>query len=207
MGWFAGGSGFSSFFNPDITTITNPRGPGFIGLATGAQTASTSNFQRVGRSGAVSSFMNLANGPITIAFGLQYPVVPDVTNNYFFQFGLIDNTTTRQNGFFYRMISVGGTPSHQLRTILSGTETTVTSTQSVVANSWYAARVEYTNTLVSLYLNGVLTATSSTNIATNSSVLMLGEVTKTGTGALSRQVNFDWYYEAQTLIPSLRWTY
>lgn len=131
---------------------------GVVNLLTGTTTTGTA-----GANGSSSIILDTGE-PLIFDNAFNFPILPNVTQNFRYIGGLIANRLAGNptNGVYFRYDATNAQISCVCRR--ANVETAVNSGISVVANAWYDVRFIGNNSLVYFYINNILVATINTNL-------------------------------------------
>lgn len=193
-------SGSSSGLASNVS-LMDANHPGVYQIQTGSSSASGASYVGV----TTNHAMVFSGGVAQSRFGFQYSRLSDAAQEYRSRIGWYDDvsqTDSTVDGvyFYYDRAATGD--FWVLRTSNNSTQTSVTSSIAVVANSWIYLyiHVNTTGTLATFYVNGVSAGTISTNIPTGlgrGAGLMFGIHKTVGTGTDSF-INMDYMWQRKT---------
>lgn len=120
---------------------------------------------------------------------VDFAVLSDSTNRFYFSAGFAQNTTNPSNptssndGVFLEYSDNINSGQWNFRTRVSGSATSQASSITVAANTRYKLRLVGTSTSITAYVNGVSVGTITTNIPTGPGAFMIAAMNNAGTTA------------------------
>lgn len=158
---------------------------GVVNLATGAAGAGNSCY--IYEVGVANGGMVMANQVEYMAWLVHIPTITTISVMAGIGQDISTDTTFGTNGVFFRF-NPATNANWQFITRSASTNTTITTTQAVAANTWYLLECFYDGTQWTPVVNGTTNTASSTNIPTTA--VNLGASVTTNAAA-SRSVNID----------------
>lgn len=158
---------------------------GVVNLATGAAGAGNSCY--IYEVGVANGGMVMANQVEYMSWLVHIPTITTISVMAGIGQDISTDTTFGTNGVFFRF-NPATNANWQFITRSASTNTTITTTQAVAANTWYLLECFYDGTQWTPVVNGTTNTASSTNIPTTA--VNLGASVTTNAAA-SRSVNID----------------
>lgn len=151
------------------------------------------------------SILSHATNAITIDAVVRFPTLPDATNNFTATIGLARLVNLSSDVYSMQVLHNGTAAVFRLMTnINAGANTTVDGSTTLVAGQWYHMQLVFTTALVTLNIDGVEEATSSTDVPSgvNRGGGPIIRMNSTA-GTLARQMDVDLFRIQQTVAARL----